>query len=136
MSIEEVDFKPNSFDTILMMGNNFALFGSSGNARMMLRKFYEMTSKDGVIVASAVDVYPPTRDRPEHLEYFEFNRKRGRLGGQWRVRIRFRKFATKWFDLLRVSKEEMKDILKDTGWTVKEFIDSGGPAYTAILGKV
>ena len=52
------------------------------------------------------------------------------------MRIRFRNFATKWFDLLHVSKEEMKDILKDTGWTVKEFIDSDGPAYTAILGKV
>ncbi len=57
------------------------------------------------------------------------------MAGQWRIRIRFRKFATKWFDLLHVSKEEMKEILKDTGWAVQEFIDSGSPAYTAIIVK-
>jgi len=28
MSIEDVNFKPNSFDIIIMMGNNFGLFGS------------------------------------------------------------------------------------------------------------
>jgi len=27
MSIEEVDFGPNSFDIVLVMGNNFGLFG-------------------------------------------------------------------------------------------------------------
>jgi SAM-dependent methyltransferase len=136
MSIRSIHFKPNSFDTIIMMGNNFALLGNFKNARKILKKFHKITSKEGVIVASAVDVYPPTRDVPEHLEYFEFNKKRGRMAGQWRIRIRFRKFATKWFDLLHVSKEEMKEILKDTGWTVQKFINSGGPAYTAIIVKV
>jgi len=135
MPIERINFKPNSFDTIIMMGNNFALFGALKKARKSLREFHRIASKDGVIIASAVDVYPPTRDVPEHLEYFSFNRKRGRMAGQWRIRIRFRKFATTWFDLLHVSKEEMIGILKGTGWRVQEFIDSGSPAYIAIIRK-
>lgn len=136
MSIRNINFKPNSFDTIMMMGNNFALLGDLINARKMLKKFHRITSKEGIIVASAVDVYPPTKDVPEHLKYFDFNTKRGRIAGQWRIRIRFRKFATKWFDLLHVSKEEMKKILKDTGWKVHKFINSDGPAYIAIIGKI
>lgn len=136
MPIMNIDFKRNSFDTILMMGNNFALLGDVKKARKTLRKFHRITSKDGLTVASAVDIYPNTRDNPATLQYINFNRKRGRMGGQWRIRIRFRGFMTSWFDLLHVSKEEMKEILRETGWTVKEFINSGGPAYTAILVKV
>ncbi len=135
MSITKIDFKPNSFDTIMLLGNNFALLGNMKVARRLLRRFHTITSQDGLIIASAVDVYPPTRDRPEHLEYFNFNRQRGRMPGQWRVRIRFRQYATKWFDLLHVSKKEMQDLLEDTGWMIQQFIDSGGPAYTGILKK-
>lgn len=135
MPIKSISFKPNSFDTIMMMGGNFALLGDVKTAQRMLRRFHKITSKEGLIIASAVDVYPPTKDRPEHLEYHNFNRQRGRLPGQWRIRIRFRKYATKWFDLLNVSKDEMQDLLKDTGWAVQQFIDSGGPAYTAIIKK-
>ena len=39
MSIEAVDFKPDSFDTILMMGNNFGL-GSFRKAHRLLKKFH------------------------------------------------------------------------------------------------
>ena len=86
-------------------------------------------------MASAVDLCPKTRDVPEHLEYFDFNAKRGRMAGQWRIRIRFRKFATKWFDLLYVSREEMKEILKGTGWKIREFIDSDNAQYIGIIEK-
>ncbi|MEM3875283.1 MAG: class I SAM-dependent methyltransferase [Candidatus Bathyarchaeia archaeon] len=29
MSVEEIDFEPNSFDTVIMSGNNFGLLGGS-----------------------------------------------------------------------------------------------------------
>ncbi len=134
-AIENINFNPNSFDTIIMMCNNFGLFGSFQKAQRLLRRFHRIVSENGLIIASAVDVYPPTRDVPEQLEYFDLNRKRGRMAGQWRIRIRFRRFATEWFDLLHVSKEEMKEILRDTGWVIQELIDSAGPAYTAIIVK-
>ena len=35
MSIEAVSFKPNSFDTIIMMGINFGLFGGFKKARRL-----------------------------------------------------------------------------------------------------
>jgi len=133
MSIEKVKFKPNSFDTILMMGNNFGLFGSFKKARRLLKRFHKMTSKNALIIADTRDPYKT--ENPAHLEYQEFNRKRGRMSGQVRIRIRFKKYVTRWFDYLMVSKEEMKEMLRGTRWEVKEFIDSGDSSYIAIIEK-
>jgi len=133
MSIEDIDFKPKSFDTIIMMGNNFGLFGSFQKARRLLRRFHKITSDDGLIVAETRDPYKT--DNPAHLEYHKLNRKRGRMGGQVRIRVRFEKYATPWFDYLFVSKEEMDEILKGTGWKVKQYIDSGNALYIAIIEK-
>ncbi len=133
MSIEEVNFKPDSFDTILMMGNNFGLLGSFKKAQRLLKRFHKMTSKKALIIADTRDPYKTKN--PDHLKYQEFNRKRGRMSGQLRIRIRFKRYATKWFNYLIVSKEEMKEILTGTGWKVKESIDSGDSSYTAIIEK-
>ncbi len=35
-----------------------------------------------------------------------------------------------------VSKEEMKEILKGTGWKIRKFIDSEDSQYIAIIKKV
>jgi cyclopropane fatty-acyl-phospholipid synthase-like methyltransferase len=134
ISIDDVDFKPNSFDTIIMMGNNFGLFGSFKNAQKLLKNFHKMTSKNAVIIAETRDTYKT--ENPAHLKYHEFNRKRGRMSGQLRIRIRFKEYATPWFDYLIVSKDEMGNILRGTGWKVKEFIDSENAGYVAILWKM
>ena len=131
--IEKAKFKPNSFDTIMMMGNNFGLFGILKKAQRLLRRFYKMTSKDALIIAETLDPYKT--NNPYHLEYQEFNRKRGRMSGQLRIRIRYMKYVGKWFDYLIVSREEMKEILKETGWKVKKFIDSSSSPYAAIIQK-
>jgi len=134
MSIEDVKFKPKSFDTIIMMGNNFSLFGSPKKARRLLKKFQTTTSEDAVIIANTRDPYKT--DDPAHLDYHRFNREKGRMGGQARIRVRFGKYATKWFDYLMVSKEEMEEIISGTGWKVRKFIDSEGADCVAIIEKV
>jgi len=134
MSIEDIDFKQNSFDTIIMMGNNFGLFSSFKKAQRLLKKFHKMTSESALIVAENLDPYKT--DNPFHLEYQRINKERGRMGGQIRIRIRFQKYVGRWFDYLLVSKDEMKAILKGTGWKVKGFIDSENAQYIAIIGKI
>jgi SAM-dependent methyltransferase len=133
MSIEDVNFKPYSFDTIIMMCNNFGLFGSFKKAKRLLKKFHNITSDDALIVADTRDPY--RTDNLEHLEYQRLNKKKGRMGGQIRIRIRFRKYVGRWFDYLMVSRKEMKEILKGTGWKIKETIDSDDSEYIAIIGK-
>jgi len=121
------------FDTVIMMGNNFGLFGSLEGAKELLQKLSRITSTRGRIVAETRDVYQT--DVPEHLSYQERNRRRGRMSGQIRLRARYRTYATPWFDYLMVSREEMVDILDGTDWKITKFIDSDSPMYVAIIDK-
>lgn len=134
LSITQISSKLGKFDTIIMMGNNFGLFGSFKRARWLLRRFKSITTERAMIIAETRDPYQT--DLPEHLEYHELNRKRGRMPGQLRIRIRYKKYVTPWFDYLLVSKDEMKAILQGTGWQVEEFIDGKDGMYIAVMEKV
>lgn len=59
------------FDTVIMMGNNFGLFGSFEGAKRLLKKLNRITSSRGRIVAETRDVYQA--EVPEHLSYQERN---------------------------------------------------------------
>jgi len=133
-SFEEVGmFGRDSFDTIVMFGNNFGLFGSYGKAKRLLRLLHGVTSKDAVILAESRDPYD-TKD-PVHLAYHKLNRERGRMGGQVRIRVRFRNYTGNWFDYLMVSRREMKNIMRGTGWQVRRFIEPRGWLYVAVIEK-
>ncbi len=135
LPIENIDkLKRNNFDTIIMFGNNFGLFGNYKKAKILLKKFYRITGDDAIIIAETNDPYK-TKNRV-HLDYHRLNRKRRRMSGQLKIRIRFEKYISDWFDYLIVSKKEMRNILKRTGWRVKKFINSNGSSYIAIIEKV
>ena len=131
--ISQITSELGVFDTVLMLGNNFGLFGSFEGARRLLKKLSKMTSEKGRIIAGSNDIYQ-TENR-EHLDYHRQNRERGRMAGQVRLRVRYRKYATPWFDYLMVSKDEMENILDGTIWKVSRFIESGGPPYISIIDK-
>ncbi len=53
-----------------------------------------------------------------------------------RIRIRYRTYATPWFDYLLVSRPEMRKILQGTGWKINKFIElKASPAYIRIIEK-
>lgn len=132
MTIAEIGPKLGRFDTILMLGNNFGLFGNPSKARSLLRRFLKMTTAEARIIAESLDIYKPPVPA-YHRKYHVMNRNRGRMPGQVRIRVRYREFATPWFDYLLASKSEMKQIVKRTGWAVERFIESKGPQYIAII---
>jgi len=133
LSIDEITGDLGQIDTIIMMGNNFGLFENFTKAKRLLRKFHRITTEDARIIAETRNPYDT--DIHEHLEYHERNRKKGRMGGQLKLRIIYKKFRTPWFNYLLVSKEEMKDILKDTGWTLSKTLDGEMGTYIAIIEK-
>ncbi len=134
MSIEEIKkFRPVSFDTVVMFGNNFGLFGGAQMAKSLLKHMHERTSDDALILAESLDPYN-TKD-PVHLDYHKLNRKRGRMGGQLRIRIRLRNYVGNWFDYLLASRAEMRDIFRGTGWKVSRFIEPNGSLYIGVIEK-
>ena len=134
LAIEQIDRLPaSSFDTVAMFGNNFGLFGSFKKARRLLRLLHHLTTPKAVILAGSLNPYQ-TR-LAAHLRYQRRNRQRGRMGGQIRLRIRFRDIKGPWFDYLLVSPTEMKDILAGTGWRQHKILRGDGPVYVAVINK-
>ena len=134
LPITRVSRQVGVFDTILMLGNNFGLVGNRKRARWLLRRFHSVTSAAGKIVAQTRDPYHT--EASEHLAYHAQNREKGRLSGEARFRVRYKKYVTPWIDFLMVSKEEMRAILEGTNWEVREFIEGQKGVYVAILQKV
>ncbi len=134
LSVTRVGTQLGQFDTILMFGNNFGLMENRRRARWLLRRFAGVTSGDGRLVASLVDPYDTT-DR-DHRRYHRRNWRRGRMGGQIRIRVRYGKYATPWFDWLFVSRAEMRRLVAGTGWRVERFVEPSGPAYAVVLRKL
>ncbi len=133
LPITQVSRALGQFDTILMMGNNFGLFGGRLRARWLLRKLHGLTSPGARIVAESMDVYQTKN--PDHLRYHRLNHRRGRMGGQVRLRVRYHQFCTSWFDYLFVSPKEMEDLLIGTGWQVGRYLKSAGAPYVAVIEK-
>lgn len=133
-SITEVDERLGSFGTIALMGGNLGLLGSSHRAPWLLRRLHRLTTDDGRIIGGSLDPYH-TAD-PDHLSYHRWNKRRGRMPGQLRLRVRYRTFATPWFDYLFTSPEELGRLIVGTGWHVARTVsDPGNPAYGALLEK-
>ena len=116
LSIRDIQTLKGPFDSIVLYGNNFGLFGGMTRARRLLAVMHRITSPDAAIVAAAADPYKT--DDPVHLAYQQRNRERGRMGGQLRLRIRYRQFRGDWFDYLFASAAEVRSIVAKTGWPV------------------
>ncbi|MEX2394029.1 MAG: class I SAM-dependent methyltransferase [Actinomycetota bacterium] len=133
LPFEKIDASLGVFDTVVMFGNNFGLFGSPSRAKMLLRRLHRMTSERARILGETLDPYD-TED-PDHLSYHKRNKLRGRWPGQLRIRARHRKLKTPWFDYLFVSRKEMERLVDGTGWHVARFIEPTGHQYIGVLEK-
>jgi len=126
-------FKPDSFETVIMFGNNFGLFGSPQRAKQILKKLHRITSADAQIIAGTLNPYK-TND-PDHLDYHKLNKERNRMPGQIRMRVRYRRAIGAWFDYLFVSPEEMENIFRDTDWRITKFLAPEEAHFFAVVKK-
>ena len=124
LAFEEIDDSVGQFDTIVMFGNNFGLFGSPSKAQRLLRQLRPLADR---IVAGSNDPY--ATDDPAHLAYQEHNRMRGRMPGQLRLRVRYRDIIGPWFDYLIVSPDEMASIVEGTQWRIRRVLQQTGSGY-------
>ena len=108
------------FDTIVLFGNNFGLLANPRRARWMLRRLEVVASEDTRILAGCHD--PHLTDDPVNRSYHVRNRRRGRLAGEARFRVRYGAEATPWMDWLLVSPTEMEEIVAGTGWALRHVL--------------
>lgn len=131
------EFDPDTFDTVLMLGNNFGLVGTAETAPDRLRGLAEVATDGATLVAQSRD--PVATDDEHHLAYHEKNRERGRLPGALRMRVRHERLATPWFDYLMAAPDTMADLASGTPWELVETLepaeglDPAGGDYVGIL---
>ena len=127
----------DNLDSVFMWGNNFGLLQNQTLARRFFRNCLEICKPTAKILIETLDPNGKAFFMEDDKKYIEENRLNGRLGGQIRVRVRYRQFVTPWKDYLFVSKEELQEILEGTGWTVTEYFDDSEiDQYIAVLSRV
>jgi SAM-dependent methyltransferase len=125
--------RPGSLDTIVMFGNNFGLFGSRTRARRLLTQLHRITRDGAVLLAQSLDPYQ-THQRAHH-QYQQRNRRRGRMPGHIRIRIRFNEWVGPWFDYLLVSAAEMSALVNGTGWEMDRYFTGDDPRFVAVIRR-
>ena len=99
-----------------------------------MRRFKAFTRPGATLIAESLNVYE-TKD-PDHLATQAANRERGRMSGQIRMRGRYKRFVTPWFDYLMVSPAGDGNALDGTGWRLtKQYQAAGARLYTAIIER-
>jgi SAM-dependent methyltransferase len=132
LALDAVDGTLGAFDTVVFLGQNLGMLGSRARARRLLRRLVTLTTERGRIVGETFD--PHALDDAVHRGYRERNRRRGRMPGQLRVRVRYRELTTRWIDWLQVSREELEELVEGTGWRLTRTLGDG-PSYVAILDR-
>ena len=119
------------YDTFLLLGNNLGLLESAERAPVFLDALARLANPGARLIAQGTDPYGTTD--PVHVAYHRRNRERGRLGGQLRLRLRYRLLATEWFDYLNCSPAELEGLLTGTAWRLKSIDDRDHPYYFAVM---
>lgn len=129
--IDDVQAADSAFDTFLFLGNNLGLLESRERGIVWLRTLACLGGPGAVIVGAGLDPYGT--DDPVHLTYHEGNRQRGRMAGQITIRVRYRRLATEWFDLLWTSPDELEQLARAAGWRISEILPGG--LYAVVLSQ-
>ena len=118
------------FDTFIVLGNNLGLIGSIEKAQGFLMGPMRLRP-GGRIVGGCLDPYQT--DHPDHLAYHKANVAAGRMAGQVRLRTRYRRLTTAWFDLLWMSMAELAALARRSGWQITDSMP--GPNYAVVLER-
>ncbi|WP_320067323.1 class I SAM-dependent methyltransferase [Micromonospora sp. RTGN7] len=119
------------YDTLLLLGNNLGLIEGRDRAPAFLAALAALARPGAQVIAHGTDPYGTTD--PVQTGYHELNRRRGRLGGQLRLRLRYRELGTEWFDYLFCSVAELAELVRDTPWRLTDVDDRDAPYYLATL---
>ena len=133
--VEELSSRVEDFETIVLFGNNFGIFGTPYRLRRTLADWASRTTPHTRILAESVNPYcggAPAIDRG----YYHKNKRRGLLPGQVRLRTHYGRWSSEWFRWLFVSRQEMRLLVHGTGWRQTSVLgDDRRQPYVAILEK-
>lgn len=123
-TVERIPPELGLFDTVLLLGNNLGMLASADHAAVVLDNIATVTRPGGRLLGTGLDPYQTGTET--HRAYHDWNRQRGRMPGQVRMRVRDGAIATTWFDYMFVSLAELREILRDTPWRLRHVEEEEG----------
>lgn len=134
-SAEDLAVDLGGYDTIVLFGNNFGMFGGPRRIREVLTLWAAHARPGTRLLAESTTPYQggaPALDR----RHYQRNKDRGQMPGRICLRTQYRGGVGPWEDWLFVSRREMRDIVKGTGWAPRVFLgDVPSDSYVAILER-
>jgi len=124
----------NSFNVILMMGNNFGICGNIPKTQRLLARFRTFLSPDGLLIFSCRD--PLNTDNQVHLSYHDQNRKNGRPPGLIKIRICYQNTKDEWWDLLFVDIPTVEEILDNSGYRIVTIYQNSSSPVFYVVAKL
>lgn len=131
-NLPDLNFPFNSFNSVLLMFNNFGLGGSQAATVKWLKDLRSITASNAKIFSVGVD--PSKTDNPKHIKYNEYLSKKKRIG-RIKLLIKYNGFIGPWYYLFMVPPEKMAKIVAEAGWQIEKIIDSKNGKFGAIINK-
>jgi SAM-dependent methyltransferase len=133
--IENLGRKIESFDSLVLFGNNFGIFQTPTRAHQILTRLAAATKRDARIFVESTAAYcggAPGFDR----SYYHRNKASGRSPGQLKLRYHYEHLIGPWFKWIYVTRSEMRAIVVGTGWHLERVLgEAPSEPYVAILAK-
>ena len=123
MDLRGVDLAPESYESVIIMGNTLGVHQTPKSLPGLLSSLRHVVVVGGVLLCQMLD--PLDTDEPAHLRYHERNRRRGLPPGQTRIRLKYRDLVDDWIDLWMPTAEELETAQRGTGWELVETKSEG-----------
>ena len=107
------------FDQVVFWGNNLGLMQNERFFAHFMQLLEAHTHAHSVIFMESMRPYGEGFLDEDTRDYVANNLRQGRMGGQMRVKVRYKKFATPWSDYLFASHEELEKMLGPTAWRIE-----------------
>ncbi len=118
----------------MLLGSRFGVLGSIFQSKHLLRELHQITNPDAVMLIENSHTEPAeTSDGPGNSQVDSWLNT---IPTQLRIRIRFQHYISDWFSHLTLTRKQLQYILEDTGWMVREIIESDTQVYIGVLEKV
>ena len=121
MDLRKINFPPEYFDTALIMFNDLGLAGTIKNTVKLLKKLFTMTKPTGKVI---VTLRNPLAGNSS-----------SELMEKIKIRMEYNDAIGNWFNSIMVSPDELKNLIRDTGWFVTDIIEGKDGFYGAVLKK-
>jgi ubiquinone/menaquinone biosynthesis C-methylase UbiE len=114
MDLRALDLAPDSFRSVIVMGNTLGLHQTPETIPALLTSLRAAVGPHGQLLFSMID--PLDTDDAAHLRYHERNRERGLPPGLTRIRLKYDDLTDDWASLWMLTQGELDAVMRDTGW--------------------